>query len=96
MTGNCHVHAGSSNCIVAHLHEVSLRRQMVCCMVTPKQLFCVLQRMAEHDQVHAEEVEGANDFLRATKQEHESLRRRHARPQNTTATAVQSSNTDNV
>ena len=37
--------------------------------------FC-LQRIAEHDYLKAEEVEGANDFLRATRQEHETLRRR--------------------
>ncbi len=38
---------------------------------------CVcLQRIAEHDYLKAEEVEGANDFLRATRQEHETLRRR--------------------
>ena len=35
-----------------------------------------LQRIAEHDYLKAEEVEGANDFLRATRQEHETLRRR--------------------
>lgn len=33
-------------------------------------------RIAEHDYLKAEEVEGANDFLRATRQEHETLRRR--------------------
>lgn len=96
MLPTCHVHAGQATAYLLNLHAVALSRQIVCYMVTQKQLFWVLQRMAEHDQVHAEEVEGANDFLRATKQEHESLRRRHARPQNTQATTVQGSNTDNV
>lgn len=59
-------------------------------------LLWVLQRMAEHDQVRAEEVEGANDFLRATKQEHESLRRRPIRPQNMSAVSVQGNTSENV
>ncbi|KAL3133331.1 hypothetical protein ABBQ38_007206 [Trebouxia sp. C0009 RCD-2024] len=33
-------------------------------------------KIAEHDYLEAEEVEGANDFLRATTQERETLRRR--------------------
>lgn len=35
-----------------------------------------MQKIAEHDYLKAEDVEGANDFLRATTQESETLRRR--------------------
>ena len=51
-----------------------------------------LQRLAEHDQVKGYEVEGANDFLRASQQEHESLRRRPSRSQLPTSVPGSSSN----
>lgn len=60
-------------------------------------MLVTLQRLAEHDQMRdEEEVEGANDFLRATKHEPEHLRRRPSRPHPTTAPSVQASNSDNV
>ena len=46
-----------------------------------------LQKIAEHDHLEAEEVEGANDFLRATTQESETLRRRGPARRGLTATA---------
>ena len=52
----------------------------------------MLQRLAEHDQVKGYEVEGANDFLRASQQEHESLRRRPSRSQLPTSVPGSSSN----
>lgn len=45
------------------------------------------QKIAEHDHLEAEEVEGANDFLRATTQESETLRRRGPARRGLTATA---------
>lgn len=59
-------------------------------------MLVILQRLAEHDQVRAEEVEGANDFLRATKQEHEHLRHRPARPHAAGATSAPGSTAENV
>lgn len=45
------------------------------------------QKIAEHDHLEAEEVEGANDFLRATTQESETLRRRGPARRGLTAAA---------
>ena len=40
------------------------------------EVLCCVQRIAEHDYLKAEEVEGADGFLRASRQEHNTLRRR--------------------